>query len=487
MTTPTTLEIGAAYVRVSTDDQTELSPDAQIRVILDAAKADGFIIPKEYIFIEKKGISGRKADNRPEFQRMIAFAKSQRPAPFKRLYLWKFSRFARNQEESTFYKGILRKKCGVEIKSVSEPIMEGMFGRLIETIIEWFDEYYSINLSGEVIRGMTEKALREGYQSTPCLGYRAVGEGKPFIVDEKSYAIVEYIFQTYHSGKDMTATARATNSKGYRTRRGNRFDRRGINRILTNRFYIGEVVWNGYTFQGTHEIRTSITSIFDDVQKRLEKEYRPQKRREVSSNAHWLSGMLKCSVCGSSLGYNRSNDQKKRPDFFQCWKYAKGFHEGSCCLSVRLAEKAVIESLEEVLATNELEYEYIRKTNDTVNAEEVAIQEALAHLEVKERRIREAYENEIDTLEEYKQNKLRLKSEREELMADAERLHRQAEQVPDVVPSKEDVMRQVAHVHEIISDSNIDYETKGNALRKIVKDIVFDRKKGHLYIHFYIS
>lgn len=69
----------------------------------------------------------------------------------------------------------------------------------------------------------------------------------------------------------MTATARATNSKGYRTRRGNRFDRRGINRILTNRFYIGEVVWNGYTFQGTHEIRTSITSIFDDVQKRLEK------------------------------------------------------------------------------------------------------------------------------------------------------------------------------------------------------------------------
>lgn len=487
MTTPTTLEIGAAYVRVSTDDQTELSPDAQIRVIMDAAKADGFIIPKEYIFIEKKGISGRKADNRPEFQRMIAFAKSQRPAPFKRLYLWKFSRFARNQEESTFYKGILRKKCGVEIKSVSEPIMEGMFGRLIETIIEWFDEYYSINLSGEVIRGMTEKALREGYQSTPCLGYRAVGEGKPFIVDEKSYAIVEYIFQTYHSGKDMTATARATNSKGYRTRRGNRFDRRGINRILTNRFYIGEVVWNGYTFQGTHEIRTSITSIFDDVQKRLEKEYRPQKRREVSSNAHWLSGMLKCSVCGSSLGYNRSNDQKKRPDFFQCWKYAKGFHEGSCCLSVRLAEKAVIESLEEVLATNELEYEYIRKTDDTVNAEEVAIQEALAHLEVKERRIREAYENEIDTLEEYKQNKLRLKSEREELMADAERLHRQAEQAPDVVPSKEDVMRQVAHVHEIISDSNIDYETKGNALRKIVKDIVFDRKKGHLYIHFYVS
>ena len=61
------LEIGAAYIRVSTDDQTELSPDAQLREIQKAAKADGYTIPPEFIFIEKRGISGRKADNRPEF------------------------------------------------------------------------------------------------------------------------------------------------------------------------------------------------------------------------------------------------------------------------------------------------------------------------------------------------------------------------------------------------------------------------------------
>lgn len=40
------LEIGAAYIRVSTDDQTELSPDAQLRVILDEAKKDGCIFRK---------------------------------------------------------------------------------------------------------------------------------------------------------------------------------------------------------------------------------------------------------------------------------------------------------------------------------------------------------------------------------------------------------------------------------------------------------
>lgn len=41
-----TMEIGAAYVRVSTNDQTELSPDAQLREIKKAAKADGILIRK---------------------------------------------------------------------------------------------------------------------------------------------------------------------------------------------------------------------------------------------------------------------------------------------------------------------------------------------------------------------------------------------------------------------------------------------------------
>jgi len=55
---------GAAYVRVSTDEQTELSPDAQVRVILEAAKKEGIRIPSEYVFIEDRGRSGRRANGR---------------------------------------------------------------------------------------------------------------------------------------------------------------------------------------------------------------------------------------------------------------------------------------------------------------------------------------------------------------------------------------------------------------------------------------
>lgn len=483
-TTPSTLEIGAAYIRVSTDDQTELSPDAQLRVIRDAAKIDGYLIPPEFIFIEKKGVSGRRADNREEFQRMISTAKNQ-PCPFKRLYVWKFSRFARNQEESTFYKGILRKKCGVEIKSVSEPIMEGMFGRLIESIIEWFDEYYSINLSGEVLRGMTEKALREGYQSTPCLGYRAVGGGQPFVIDEKEYEIAAFIHQSYHEGKDMTAIARTANEKGYRTKRGNQFERRSIANILTNQFYIGIVTWNDISFQGTHETRPCITDIFESNQARIRQEYHPIARRDPSSCQHWLSGLLTCSVCGASLSYNRSNNLKKRPDFFQCWKYAKGVHPGSCAISVGKAEVAALDSLHNVLKEGNIDYEYIPKTNPKIAGRESVLQESLKRLETKEKRIRDAYENEIDTLEEYKVNKLRLQNERNRILEELEDLKH--ETAKDVVPDMQEVLKRVQDIYNLLSDSSVDNETKGNAIRKIVKKITVDKETKKLHFFYYVQ
>lgn len=103
----TDLKTAAAYIRVSTDSQTELSPDSQIKVVRQYAKQHGYIIPKEFIFRDD-GISGRHADKRPAFNQMIAASK-QKPSPFSAVLLWKFSRFARNQEESIFYKSMLRK------------------------------------------------------------------------------------------------------------------------------------------------------------------------------------------------------------------------------------------------------------------------------------------------------------------------------------------------------------------------------------------
>lgn len=481
--TNSTLEIGAAYIRVSTDDQTELSPDAQLRVILDEAKKDGVIIPPEFIFMEDRGRSGRRADNRPEFQRMIATAR-QNPSPFKHLYLWKFSRFARNQEESTFYKGILRKKCGVSVKSVSEPIMEGMFGRLIEMIIEWFDEFYSVNLSGEVVRGMTEKAMRQGYQTTPSLGYDAVGEGKPFVINEEQYKIVEFIHQSYYSGMDILEIVRACNARGYRTRRRNLFDVRAVKIVLTNSFYVGLVKWKDITFQGPHECRESVTGIFAANQERLQREYRPKGRREASACAHWLSGLLKCSTCGASLGFNRTNGKSGRADFFHCWKYAKGLHEGSCSISRKKAEAAVLQSLKMIIDTSEVEFTYTQPTNNASDNELSLLVAALERLETKELRIREAYEGGIDTLEEFKQNKLRLQKEREQILEEMKAYEQIPEQEPKV--SKDELLKRIRTVYDLIQSPDVSSEIKGNALRQVLQKIEYDGKTKTMQFHYYV-
>lgn len=233
---------GALYVRVSTDKQEELSPDAQRRLLLEYAKKNDIVISADYIYTEN-GISGRHADKRPEFQRMIAAAKSEEH-PIDVILVWKFSRFARNQEESIVYKSLLKKQCNVDVVSISEPLIEGPFGSLIERIIEWMDEYYSIRLAGEVMRGMTEKARRGGYQATTPLGYQYNGPGTVPTVLEDEAETIRYIYQEYVRGVDRTTIARRLNDMGRKTKRGNLFEKRTVEYILRNPFYVGKIRWN---------------------------------------------------------------------------------------------------------------------------------------------------------------------------------------------------------------------------------------------------
>lgn len=470
------MKTGALYIRVSTEDQAELSPDAQKRLLLDYAKKNDIIVSKDFIFSES--VSGRHVQKRPEFQRMIATAK-QPSHPIDVILVWKFSRFARNQEESIVYKSML-KKDRVDVVSVSEPLIEGPFGSLIERIIEWMDEYYSIRLSGEVLRGMKEKALQHGYQSTPCLGYDAVGHGKPFVINEAEYAMVSYIMDLYdNQNMDETAIARRCNDLGYRTKRGNPFERRTVNRILENPFYCGTVIWNGVEFEGAHEVRLS-RERFKKRQELIASRKRPIKARNVSTCKHWLSGLIKCSICGATLSYTGSN----ACPYFQCWKYAKGFHKTSVALSVKKAEEAVTSYFDQILSG--AEFSYVRKSQpkDSSDLEIERLQKELSKLEVREKRIREAYESEIDTLEEYKSNKERLTASRLKLNSQIENLLHDQEE-PEIDTEK--ILREIKSVNDILKNPDVEYEEKGLLIRSIVDQIVYDKEDGKMYFDIIVS
>ena len=115
----------ALYIRVSTEDQLEFSPDAQKKSLIEYAKKNNYQIDERYIFMDE-GISGTSAKRRPAFMRMIATAKAK-PKPFDAILVHKFDRFARSREDSVVYKSLLRKECGIKVISITEQLEDDKF------------------------------------------------------------------------------------------------------------------------------------------------------------------------------------------------------------------------------------------------------------------------------------------------------------------------------------------------------------------------
>lgn len=484
------MKTACAYVRVSTEKQEELSPDAQKRLLQDYAKKNHILISEDHIFIEN-GISGKKANKRPEFMKMIGMAKSKEH-PFDIILVWKFSRFARNQEESIVYKSLL-KKNHVEVVSVSEPLADGPFGSLIERIIEWMDEYYSIRLSGEVIRGMTEKAMRGGYQSSMPLGYKMNKEtGIPLIVHEEAI-IVHKIYDEFSiAGKSYLEIARELNQCGYKTKRGRNFEERTIKYILENPFYIGKIRWNRQKHDD-HTIRDKEDWIISDanhepiiseaqystVQEQILYRRRPHKAHSQGSIRHWLSGMVKCSACGSSLMAATKRKNQKSYNF-QCGNYNRGSCTVSHYIKTEKLEQAVYCAFESVLASDKnIEFE-LRSTQTPCEHDDTELLNSqLNKLADKERRIKQAYRDGIDTLEEYKENKELILKERESLTTALNNIT-----IDNV--SQNDLREKISEVLEIIKDEKQDTRIRANALRSVVSKIIYNKPADELHVYFYM-
>ncbi|MDE6697874.1 MAG: recombinase family protein [Lachnospiraceae bacterium] len=465
----------AGYIRVSTDKQEELSPASQLKELKKYASANGYILLPEYTFIEEEGISGKRADKRPAFQQMIATAKTT-PKPFDAILVWKFSRFARNQDEAAFYKGMLRKKYNIDVLSVSEPIMEGMYGRLIEMIIEWNDEFYSYNLSGEVMRGMKEKAVRGGYQAQTPMGYD-MKDGIP--VPNQDAPIIKNIFADYLSGKSQFVIACELNKLGIKTKKGNQFRPRSITYILENPFYMGKVRWNRQHHE-THTIKAKEEWIisdgihepliseddFNSVQEQLI--IRKRKRaRPIGHTKHWLSSMLKCSDCGRSLAIQ----YYKNAPGWQC----SGYNHGLCTVSHHIKsdfiEKSIVNKLRVILDSDNIQYTSIIKSSSDTAAIIETLEKSLDNISKKEERIKRAYRDGIDTLEEYKESKTLLEAEKQDLISRIEEAKRSVSK-----ENIDDYKLTIKSVCDIIESDNYSYEQKANSFRSIVDHVVYDKK-----------
>lgn len=490
------LRTGALYIRVSTDKQEELSPDAQRRLLLEYAAKNNIILSNEYIF-EEDGISGRKADKRPNFQRMIGLAKSKEH-PFDVILVWKFSRFARNQEESIVYKSLLRKN-NVEVISVSEPLVDGPFGTLIERIIEWMDEYYSIRLSGEVTRGMTENAMRGNFQASPPLGYSITAHKATPVIVESEAEIVRMIFNLYtEQGYSIIEITRQLNALGYKTRAGKSFENRGIKYILTNEVYTGKSVWNKrdsasrpkdktewIIADGAHEPIISPEQ-FQRAKVRLESNYRPRYAKPSGVCSHWLSGIVKCSACGRSLSISLAgaNKQGKRYIYLQCYGYLKGKCNVSHAISEKKIVPMVLAALKDAISSENLSFKVINTDSQSNYPAAIDIyQNQLDELAKKEKRIKMAYMDGIDTIEEYRKNKELLLEERNSIENRINALPKPAAKSDTTAALR----GKIKTVYDSLLNEDLSMQTRNDLLKSVVEKIVFNKKEATIDVYFYTS
>ena len=475
--------IAAAYIRVSTDDQVELSPASQLVEIRKWASANGYIVPDEFVFVDEAK-TGRKVTGRDDFRRLIGTAK-QKPKPFDAILLWKFSRFARNRDDAVLYKSILRKQLHIEVISIKEPIAEGKLGIIMEAMIEAMDEYYSINLAEDVKRGMEEKHRRGELQSTPSFGYSA--QDGVLVPKEPEASYVREMFSRFLSGQGFYSIARWLNDLGVKTHRGSAFENRTVEYILRNPVYIGKLRWNPagrsrrnyndpniLVVDGKHQPLVDADT-WNSVQDRISqvKAIHKYHGRPLGSNKDWISGVVRCATCGGTLIF-------AKPNYWKCNNYVRGRCRTSQHVSSDLLKGAILSRLHaDAASSGQLRYEVLRASSAGSDPL-AALRTQRASLERRLERLREAFLAGVDTVDEYRLAK-------EDTQAQIAHIDEEISSVSAAnrTAGNASVMRAaIKNALAVIEDEKAPLEQRSNAARSIIDHITWDKAKNLLTIYY---
>lgn len=469
---------GAISVRVSSDRQTEYSPDSQIKLCLKYAEENNIFVSDDHIYRDD-GISGKSAENRESFQRMIDDAK-KKPKPFDVILVYDFSRFARNKEESVIYKAMLRKRYGIDVISITQPLGDGKERVILESMYEAMDEYYLLNLAENISRGRMEKASRGEWNGGIPFGYDRDSINKSLKINEEESKIVKYIFKLFLEHKKYLTVATILNNENILQNNGKKWSRGRIRYIVSN------VAYNGYltngkdnVFKGKHE-KIIDDSTWKETQKIIDinnLENAKYQKTNTSIN-HWLKGIIKCSKCGGTLVLNKAR-KNKNPIYFQCSNYSKSKCKKSHYISLKRMENTIINEIENVFK-DKLDIN-ISTTEETLDDKEQIIIDKLAIANKKLERSKTAYLNGIDSIDEYKQNKKDISKE----ISILEKELKTVENKEKKKNKKEEVYKDCKYLHTLLKDENTNEDLKYYLSHKLFDKIIYDKNRDEITIFYY--
>ena len=488
-------QTASIYARVSSEEQVQgYSIQAQLRACREWAKAHGYEVVKEYL--EDGQSAFRNLDKREALKELLADAVNKQRS-FNLIIVHKLDRLFRDTLESSTTRAILKKEQ-VRLISVTEPMVgsdtpEDFF---MEHLLVGMAEFYSRNLSREIMKGQKQRALQGHLVFRPPFGYRKEiiekQEGhkrtriisRP-VVDERTAPIVQRAFKLYDEGMGYKSVAMALNQDGFRTNKGQLFRVMFISRLLRNRAYIGILDYNLYRRRGPTEpivipgFYPAIIpqDLFDRVHEKLKNESSSFHNSFVHRTEYLLSRLVVCDSCGHH--YLGTAAKSGKHHYYACGTYLKRGRQA--CQAPLINKQKLEQSVLDQIQAHILSKENVRQYIDLIinqapqskperNAEEAAVELAIQDVEAKVRRWEETLEGGLLSLEECAGRIKELRREREDLLRRRIDLQQKSKSQAQILPIPTRLMDEyIREMQKRLKEKKLGY--KKEFLREILKEV----------------
>ena len=421
------------YTRVSTAMQIDgYSPDAQKARMKAYADFNDYQIVGEY---EDAGKSGKSVEGRASFCRMMEDIKSGKDG-VSYVLVFKLSRFGRNAADVLSTLQVMQ-DFGVNLICVEDGIDSSKdAGKLMISVLSAVAEIERENIRVQTMEGRIQKA-REGRWNGGFApyGYRLV-DGVLQINEDEAPAIRTIFEQYVNTDTGANGLSKYLETHGFqKLARQNGtsplFSATLIRAILKNPVYCGKIAFGRRKLEKIHGTRNEYHQVpqenyllvdglhegivseelWSAAQVKLlaqSKRYEPVNRSKTEQ-AHLLSALVKCPVCGAGMYSNKCTKRKKDGTPYKSFSYYSCKHRKMQCgqkcdfnkqIQEEVLDNAVVEVIIKLVSNPKFAAMMQEKINSKVDT--TAIEQEIAAAEKQLRQyysIKSKIMEEIDTLD----------------------------------------------------------------------------------------
>lgn len=316
-------KIAVAYVRISTEDQSNFSIDQQKEIVKKMAIASGYLLSEENIFIDE-GFSA-KTTNRPALIKMLTFC-SYKKNKVTALIFYKIDRMSRDTLDFM----IIRKRMaeyGVRMISCSETIEDSPAGEFMTTVISAVARYDNAQKSVTVSNNLVQRVksgLPLGKAKIGYLNFTTPDNKRIWIKDPERFTNVQKAWGMMETGAyTLRAIAQWLNSQNITTKKGTRLFKisfQQAQRIFTDKTYCGYAISKKHNL----EIKSDQVPQMISMDTFMKVKYILTGRSKTSGLYQRLrpefpiKTFLKCVVCNEPMYAGFSKGKNKYYGYYFC-------------------------------------------------------------------------------------------------------------------------------------------------------------------------